>query len=666
MVECAKCNRWIHSKCEGLSDEQYQILSMLPESVEFLCRSCNGQSTPNWHKAVKSELKLCFNNVLRLLSKNRMARFILKWSPLNNNTPNCRTITAARKLQFCDENEPVVTEEIDDLQNKNFLKDFPTVLLPKNDGENIKQHTHTASMADIKNKLYSNEYSSVSEFNQEMIRALSSIHSDEVLDIYYSIMNKIFPWYDPQQTILQNDMEMSLDDSSRFEAAAEGDKDEIELQTDVEMPIITDTRMCTLCKGIGDGLGHMESRLLYCGQNEWVHANCALWSSEVYEEIDGSLQNVHSALSRGRSIRCAYCKQKGASVGCCSKGCYETYHFACARTAKCYFMHDKTVYCATHDLSQNSHLIVSTADFDIQRSVYVELDRKKKKIVEIEKVHFMVGSLSVMRLGKIVPQVSDHAEAIVPSGFVCSRLFWSTIEPWKLVSYVITTSILNSQVNTVVLDKNFTVDHSLSKPTVDRKLKDILTWQKDLCKSKSDVLDFEDEEEPQNGTDLLSPELADALLEELPYELLDGISMQDIFQKFTYEELNPDFKTPEINVNDSSEFLKKIDDIEEENDTALQIRTGGRELKRSKSELFPQLGSVDKFQKARGPQRSCSLTLSCKVDSSIAPVIKKRKTAPRDNSMFFQLLQVDGAYDSSSASECGSPTHEPEGKYFFC
>lgn len=256
----------------------------------------------------------------------------------------------------------------------------------------------------------------------------------------------------------------------------------------------------------------------------------------------------------------------------------------------------------------------------------------------------MVGSLSVTRLGKIVPQVSDHAEAIIPSGFVCSRLFWSTIEPWKLVSYVITTSILNSQVNTVVLDKNFTVDHSLSKSIVDRKLKDILMWQKDLCKSKADVLDFEDEEEPQNGGDLLSPELADAILEELPYELLDGISMQDIFPKFTYDELvNADFKSSEINGNDSSEFLKKIDDIEEENDTALQIKSGGRELKHSKSELFPQLGNVDKLQKARGQQqRSCSLTLSCKLDSSIAPVIKNEKRHPEITVCFFNYYKWMG------------------------
>jgi hypothetical protein len=43
-------------------------------------------------------------------------------------------------------------------------------------------------------------------------------------------------------------------------------------------------------------------RLLYAGQDDWVHVNCALWSAEVYEEGDGSLQAVHSAMARGRKL----------------------------------------------------------------------------------------------------------------------------------------------------------------------------------------------------------------------------------------------------------------------------------------------------------------------------------------------------------------------------
>lgn len=649
MMECAKCNKWIHSKCEGLSDEQYQILSMLPESVEFLCRLCSRDATPYWRKALKVELKSCFSNILRLLSKNNVARNILKWSPLNNNSPNHRAINSARKLQFTDDTDPTNDIELNGTCEfgKNIFKDNTLPL----DNESIsKLHP---SMVDVKNRLNSNEYSSVTDFNQDMIEALASTHSEQIVEIYYSILKKVFPWYNYKQVKTDSNKKQLQGDSHCDTIESEKSSGYFSSSSDVTN-MSSDTRTCALCKGIGDGAEHMESRLLYCGQNEWIHANCALWSSEVYEEIDGSLQNVHSALSRGRSIKCAYCKQKGASVGCCLKGCYETYHFNCARAAKCSFMHDKTVYCSTHDISNSSHMIVNGSEFEIRRAVYVELDKKKKKIVEIDKIHFMVGSLTVTKLGKIVPAVSDHEETIIPTGFVCSRLYWSTIEPWKLVSYVVTTSVLNSQINTLFVDKNFTVDHSLPKAVVDKKLRDILLWQKDLCKTKSDLLDYEDEEEPQNGADLLSPELADAILEELPYDILDGISVQDIFPKLNCEELyNMDFKS-EVSNSDNTDFLKKVPEIDEDNDSNLSAKTG-RDSKRSRSDLFPQLNT-----KSRGQQRSCSLTLSCKLDSSLAPAIKKRKITPRENSVFFQLLQVDGAYDSSSASECGSPTHDIE------
>lgn len=42
--------------------------------------------------------------------------------------------------------------------------------------------------------------------------------------------------------------------------------------------------------------------MLYIGQNEWTHVNCALWSAEVFEDDDGSLKNVHVAVVRGKQL----------------------------------------------------------------------------------------------------------------------------------------------------------------------------------------------------------------------------------------------------------------------------------------------------------------------------------------------------------------------------
>lgn len=59
-------------------------------------------------------------------------------------------------------------------------------------------------------------------------------------------------------------------------------------------------------------------RLLYIGQNEWTHVNCAIWSAEVFEENDGSLKNVHAAVARGRQMVRARAWRGGQSSGLCS------------------------------------------------------------------------------------------------------------------------------------------------------------------------------------------------------------------------------------------------------------------------------------------------------------------------------------------------------------
>jgi len=51
MMECAHCGGWIHAKCEGIDGEQYQVLSYLPDSVEYICKCKN--PTPKAKKCEK-------------------------------------------------------------------------------------------------------------------------------------------------------------------------------------------------------------------------------------------------------------------------------------------------------------------------------------------------------------------------------------------------------------------------------------------------------------------------------------------------------------------------------------------------------------------------------------------------------------------------------------
>lgn len=62
----------------------------------------------------------------------------------------------------------------------------------------------------------------------------------------------------------------------------------------------------------------------------WVHANCALWSGEVYEDEEGAILRLNDAVKRARQLKCSHCNENGATLGCCHTHCNRNYHFACA------------------------------------------------------------------------------------------------------------------------------------------------------------------------------------------------------------------------------------------------------------------------------------------------------------------------------------------------
>lgn len=82
-------------------------------------------------------------------------------------------------------------------------------------------------------------------------------------------------------------------------------------------------------------------RLLNFDIGQWCHLNCALWSSDVYETVSGSLVGVDQALKRSINTECIICKQKGGSVKCIFQRCNNTYHFKCANDNGCVFYKNK-------------------------------------------------------------------------------------------------------------------------------------------------------------------------------------------------------------------------------------------------------------------------------------------------------------------------------------
>ncbi|XP_055086131.1 histone-lysine N-methyltransferase 2C-like isoform X4 [Periophthalmus magnuspinnatus] len=212
-------------------------------------------------------------------------------------------------------------------------------------------------------------------------------------------------------------------------------------------PTPKDLRRCCFCQQHGDGVTDGPARLLNLDLDLWVHLNCALWSSEVYETQAGALINVELALRRGLTLRCAHCQQTGATSGCNRLRCTNTYHFTCAIQAQCTFFKDKTMLCHLHkprslalSPSSSPYDPALTSDpydselrcFAVFRRVYVQRDEARQIAAVVqrgERQHtFRVGSLLFRAVGRLLPS-QLHAfhsnSAIYPVGYHANRLYWS-------------------------------------------------------------------------------------------------------------------------------------------------------------------------------------------------------------------------------------------------
>ncbi|XP_063317746.1 histone-lysine N-methyltransferase 2C-like isoform X5 [Pelmatolapia mariae] len=197
---------------------------------------------------------------------------------------------------------------------------------------------------------------------------------------------------------------------------------------------LKDQRRCCFCHQFGDGMTDGPARLLNLDLDVWVHLNCALWSTEVYETQAGALINVELALRRGQTIRCAYCQQTGATSGCHRLRCTNVYHFTCALHAQCTFFKDKTMLCHAHRPrgTAGQALEHELRCFAVFRRVYVQRDEVRQIATAVQQPElgytFRVGSLVLHAIGQLTPlqMASFHSStAIFPVGYEACRIYWS-------------------------------------------------------------------------------------------------------------------------------------------------------------------------------------------------------------------------------------------------
>lgn len=556
-------------------------------------RLCCPIPPAQWWLAVEDELKAGYLGILKNLCKNKQINELFKESPRKSScqcgqlqlrepsrsiidlpqssNPNANKQDAEvtkRCLNFADETyEQINNDEAVQPKSDVTVATVDSNRLEKSaDLEKPLEHTIIKNcevcsssselstrvndgLLSVKSNVHNGRYASLSAFHNDLEKAIAQIDEGRLLQIYHDTLRTFFPWFDVENASCQNQPDNPMADSHLNDAASSGGEfDELtsiseeehyeqlrRLMAADDYPYescrMLDVRICILCKAMGEAAPTEGGRLIYCGRNEWIHSNCALWSSEVFEEIDGSLQNVHSAITRGRQIRCSLCEKKGASIGCCFKNCGLTYHFVCARKARCKFFHNKTIYCQTHDTPSEDpafSLLANEKDFEILRPVYIEMDRKKKRLECHANVKVRIGSLLIESLGKIDPHLSDNAKRIIPMQFRCTRLFWSTIKPWKIVQYCLQIKVRYSYDTTSAESEvNYTIEHLTNEEIVQQVLEELVrkVCSVDECRSC--------EANNVNGhSDLLFPELQDAIYKDLPTDVLNDHTLQDIWNNY--------------------------------------------------------------------------------------------------------------------------------------
>ncbi|XP_070690739.1 histone-lysine N-methyltransferase 2B isoform X2 [Pempheris klunzingeri] len=472
MMQCGTCNHWVHAKCEDLTDELYEILSSLPESVVYSCRPCSVTQPSAWRELLYIELRAGVEKVLACLLSSTLTQHLVTCSQCEKlvdpdsgieGVPACDLRAVGKKFDkglyttlkmFHEDVVQVVRKRLEQEE------DLPEEQRPTA----LARSYYLKLLEEVFNWFNSQDPKVWNPCTKDLPMGMlpHAVHPPTTEHVYAQWKERGELSSVTPTGLLQEDSEQSLEvkeeeavsplsgeptSRNHFKTSRavrlkfkgkRGRLSKADLDTGWSKD---DERQCSLCQKYGDLKPNEAGRLLYLGQNEWAHVNCCLWSAEVFEEENGSLLHVHSAVTRGRLMRCERCNQTGATVGCCLTSCQSNYHFMCARSRHCVFQDDKKVYCYKH-----RHLIsggmITGQEFEVNRRVYVDFEgislrRKYLTGLEPELINVMIGSLQIDRLG-VLTELSASKGKLCPVGFQCSRWYWSTINPLRRCRYTCT------------------------------------------------------------------------------------------------------------------------------------------------------------------------------------------------------------------------------------
>uniref|UniRef100_A0A7S0GGD2 Histone-lysine N-methyltransferase n=1 Tax=Proboscia inermis TaxID=420281 RepID=A0A7S0GGD2_9STRA len=170
----------------------------------------------------------------------------------------------------------------------------------------------------------------------------------------------------------------------------------------------------------------------------WVHASCALWSSEVWEEgSGGQIRSVDKARQRGTKLKCFGCGRPGATLGCHKANCPSNFHFPCAYACGSVFTQNREMYCRNHRNFATDVLPLDRASFEHQKTLRI-VDKASSEGGDNFPC-FRVGALVVQSLGNICTESDGfHSKHyITPLGYTATRIFWSFVKARTRTLYIL-------------------------------------------------------------------------------------------------------------------------------------------------------------------------------------------------------------------------------------
>ncbi|CAL8261178.1 unnamed protein product [Boreogadus saida] len=342
MMQCGTCNHWVHAKCEDLTDDLYEILSSLPESVVYSCRPCSLTQPSAWRELLYIELRAGVEKVLACLLSSTLTQHLVTCSRCANSVdpdgalevqPACDLRAVGKKFDkglyttlktFHEDVVQVVRKRLEEEEEEDIPMDRrPTALarsyylklleevfnwFNSQDPKVWDPLTKELPLGMLTHAVHPPTTEHVYAQWQEReearppVGALQDVRREGACRPPLGVLQTLQVKQEEVASPLSSDSPLRThgrnSKASRLKFKGKrGRLSKADLDTGWSKE---DERQCSLCQKYGDAKPNEAGRLLYLGQNDWAHINCCLWSAEVFEEDDGSLLHVHSAVTRGR------------------------------------------------------------------------------------------------------------------------------------------------------------------------------------------------------------------------------------------------------------------------------------------------------------------------------------------------------------------------------